>query len=154
MLTDEERRELEAELPHYEDARALSLDALKVVQRRRGWVDDQGLADCAEFLGLAEAELEGVATFYNLVFRKPVGRHVVLVCDSISCWVCGYERMRAHVEARLGIGVGETTADDRFTLLPVNCLGACDGAPTMMIDGELHRDLTPEGIDAILERYE
>lgn len=154
MLHEEEWREIAAELPHYEDARALSLDALKVVQRRRGWVDDQGLADCAEALGLSVADMEGVATFYNLVFRQPVGRHVVLVCDSISCWICGYDRMREHLQQKLGIGIGETTSDDRFTLLPVNCLGACDSAPVMMIDGELHRDLTPERIDTILERYE
>lgn len=154
MLSEEERREIDAERPHYEDARALSLDALKVVQRRRGWVDDQGLADCAEALGMPVAELEGVATFYNLVFRKPVGRHVVLVCDSISCWICGYDALRDHLKAKLGIELGETTPDDRFTLLPVNCLGACDSAPAIMIDDDLHRDVTPERIDEILERYE
>lgn len=154
MLTDEEWGEIEPELAHYEEARALSLDALKVVQRRRGWVDDQALADCAEALGMSVAELEGVATFYNLVYRQPVGRHVVLLCDSISCWICGYDRMRDHLQHKLGIAFGQTTADDRFTLLPVNCLGACDSAPTMMIDGEMHRDLTPERIDEILERYE
>lgn len=154
MLSDEERREIEAELPHYEDAGALSLDALKTVQRHRGWVDDQGLADCAELLGVSVADLEGVATFYNLVFRHPVGRHVVLVCDSISCWVCGYDRICGHLRERLGVELGQTTGDDRFTLLPVNCLGACDGAPTMMIDDDLHRDLTPERIDEVLARYE
>ncbi|MEX0607213.1 MAG: NADH-quinone oxidoreductase subunit NuoE [Halofilum sp. (in: g-proteobacteria)] len=154
MLHEEEWQEVASELPHYEDARALSLDALKAVQRRRGWVDDQALADCAEALGMSVAEMEGVATFYNLVFRQPVGRHVVLVCDSISCWICGYDCMREHLQHKLGIELGETTDDDRFTLLPVNCLGACDSAPAMMIDGELHRDLTPERIDAILGRYE
>ena len=154
MLSDAERRELEAELPHYESAQALSLDALKVVQRHRGWVDDQALADCAEFLGMSETALEGVATFYNLVFRQPVGRHIVLVCDSISCWICGYDGVLAHLRQALGIDLGQTTEDGRYTLLPANCLGACEGAPVMMIDDDVYRDLTPERMDEILERYE
>jgi NADH-quinone oxidoreductase subunit E len=98
-------------------------------------------------------ELEGVASFYNLIFRKPVGRHVILICDSISCWIMGYERMREHLTTRLGINLGETTADGRFTLLPIDCLGACDHAPALMIDDDLHGDLDPEKIDEILNKY-
>jgi NADH-quinone oxidoreductase subunit E len=154
MLSEDERREIEAELPHYEDAGALSLDALKVVQRHRGWVDDQALADCADLLDVSVAGLEGVATFYNLVFRQPVGRHVVLVCDSISCWICGYDALCQRLTETLGVEPGETTPDGRYTLLPVNCLGACDSAPAMMIDDDLHRDVGDANLDAILERYE
>ena len=154
MLSDAERREIDSELPHYESAQALSLDALKVVQRHRGWVDDQALADCAEYLGMSVTALEGVATFYNLVFRQPVGRHIVLVCDSISCWICGYDSVLDHLKRQLGIQLGQTTGDNRYTLLPANCLGACEGAPAMMIDDDVYRDLTPERIDEILERYE
>lgn len=154
MLSEQERREIEAELPHYENPRALSLGALMTVQRHRGWVDDQALADCAALLGIPVTALEGVATFNNLVFRRPVGRHVVLVCDSISCWICGYDGICDRLRETLGIDPGGTTADGRYTLLPVNCLGACDGAPAMMIDGDLHRNLTPERIDEVLARYE
>lgn len=153
MLSDAERREIEAERPHYENARALTLGALKTVQRHRGWVDDQALADCAALLGLPVTVLEGVATFNNLVFRRPVGRHVVLVCDSITCWICGYDGICGRLRETLGVELGGTTPDDRFTLLPVNCLGACDGAPVMMIDSDLHRDLTPERIDEVLAHY-
>lgn len=153
MLSDEERQEIEAELPHYEDAGALSVDALKIVQRHRGWVDDDALADCAEALGLSVHELEGVATFYNLIFRKPVGRHVVLLCDSISCWVCGYDGLRDRLQERLGVPLGGTTEDQRFTLLPMNCLGNCDHAPTLMIDDDLYHDVTPEQVDDLLEEY-
>ena len=102
----------------------------------------------------AEAkDLDGVATFYNLIFRKPVGRHVVMVCDSVSCWIMGYERVRDQMSKRLGIKMGETTSDGRFTLLPIVCLGTCDHAPAMMVDGDLHRDLDPQKLDGILEKY-
>ena len=98
-------------------------------------------------------ELDSVATFYNLIFRRPVGRHVILVCDSVTCWVMGYDAVREHLTAQLGIELGETTADGCFTLLPIACLGACDQAPVMMIDGKLYGSLTPQKIDEILARY-
>jgi NADH-quinone oxidoreductase subunit E len=98
-------------------------------------------------------ELDGVATFYNLVFRKPVGRHVMMVCDSVSCWLTGYEEVHKDITKRLGINFGETTADGRFTLLPIVCLGACDRAPAMMVDGNLHPDLDAQKIEGILEEY-
>ena len=129
------------------------MDALKVVQRHRGWVSDESLRDVAEYLEMTQDELDNVATFYNLIFRKPVGKHVILVCDSVSCWIMGYERVRRRLTERLGIGFGETTADERFTLLPIVCLGTCDHAPAIMIDGDLCRDVDPEKLDAILAQY-
>jgi NADH-quinone oxidoreductase subunit E len=153
MLTEQEIEEIRAEYPHYEQRQALSVEALKIVQRHHGWVSDEALADVAALLEMDVAELDAVATFYNLIFRKPTGRHVILVCNSVSCWVMGGETVRERLEARLGIGLGETTADGRFTLLPVVCLGACHQAPAMMIDDDLHHDLDPEKIDAILETY-
>lgn len=153
MLTPEERREIEAEFAHYPSRKALSIDAMKIVQKHRGWLSDESLRDLAELLGMSVAELDSVATFYNLLFRKPVGRHVVMVCDSVSCWIMGYERQREHLIRRLGIQYGETTADGRFTLLPIVCLGCCDRAPAMLVDSDLHTGLTPEKIDTILEQY-
>lgn len=153
VLTEQERQEIEAELSHYPDKQAACVEALKVVQRHRGWVSDDGLSGVAALLGMTCDELDGVATFYNLIFRKPVGRHVILVCDSISCWVCGYDGLCRSLQTRLGISMGETTGDGRFTLLPIVCLGACDRAPAMMIDDDLHGDLTAERADRILQRY-
>lgn len=153
MLTEEEQREIEAEIPRYADKRAVSIDAMKIVQRHRGWVSDESLHDIAELLEMSSDELEGVATFYPMVYREPVGRHVVLYCDSVSCWIMGSEQVRDQLRSRLGIDPGETTRDGRFTLLPIVCLGTCDHAPAMMIDDDLHRDLEPERIDEILERY-
>jgi NADH-quinone oxidoreductase subunit E len=153
MLTDREQQEITAELGHYPERRAVCIEALKIVQQHRGWVSDESLRDIATFLGMTPDELDSVATFYNLIFRKPVGRHVILVCDSVSCWIMGYERLRERLTARLGIRPGDTTADGRFTLLPIVCLGTCDHAPAMMIDEDLYRDIDPAAIDAILEQY-
>ena len=153
MLTVEERQEIEAELAHYPTKQSVCIDAMQIIQRHRGWVSDESLKDLAEFLGMSVEDLDGVATFYNLIFRKPVGRHVVMVCDSVSCWIMGYERVRDQMSKRLGIKMGETTSDGRFTLLPIVCLGTCDHAPAMMVDGDLHRDLDPQKLDGILEKY-
>jgi len=154
MLTEKERQEIEAEIPRYPQKRAVCIEAMKIVQQHRGWVSDEAIRDIAELLQMTPEELDGIATFYNLIFRRPVGRHVIFICDSVSCWIMGYERMREHLTARLGIGLGETTRDGRFTLLPIVCLGACDHAPALMIDNDLHGDLDPEKIDTILENYE
>ena len=153
MLSEQERAEIEAHSHHYPNARALCVEALKIVQRHRGWVSDKGIADVAEALQMTPAELEGVATFYNMIFRKPVGEHVILLCDSVSCWIMGYEHLREHLGVRLGIGLGETSADGCFTLLPNVCLGACDHAPAMMVDGVHYQDLDPARIDEILAHY-
>ena len=153
MLTKQEQREIEEELKKFPSAQAACIEAMAVVQRHRGWLSDEGIRDLAQFLGLDPAEVFSVASFYNLLFRQTRGRHVILVCDSVSCWILGGEPMRAQLSRRLGIRVGETTPDGRFTLLPVVCLGACDHAPVMMIDDDLHRDVTAEGLEQILARY-
>ena len=157
MLTLQEKKEIEALLPNYPTRQAAGIDALVILQRHRGWISDETLFEAAEFLGMTPAELDSVATFYNLIFREPVGRHVILVCDSVSCWVMGYDPVLDHLKKRLGVGFGETTADGRFTLLPHVCLGACDKAPAMMIDDDLHVELDPEmhpeKIDQILLSY-
>ena len=152
-LTDEERRELEDLLPHYPDRRAAADSALRALQRRRRWLSDESLADLGEFLGLSVAELDSLATFANMLFRQPVGRHVVLLCDSFACWSLGYDELRAKVEAQLGVGMGGTTPDGRFTLLPIVCLGACDRGPAMMVDADLHGPVAPGDVGAILEDY-
>lgn len=153
MLSDTERDEIEAQYAHYPDRRSVCIEALKIVQKHRGWVSDEALIDVAALLELSRSELEGVATFYNMIFRKPVGRHVVLLCDSVTCWIMGYERLRQHFAERLGIAPGETSADGCFTLLPNVCLGACDHAPVMMVDHAHYEDLDPAKLDAILDHY-
>ena len=87
MLAPEERTEIEAEFPHYPNRKAVCIDAMKIVQKHRGWVSDEALHDIGELLGMSDADLDGIATFYNLIFRRPVGRHVIYLCDSVSCWI-------------------------------------------------------------------
>jgi len=134
--------------------RAAGIDALKIVQKHRGWISDEILNQVADVLDMSATDLDAVATFYNFIFRRPVGRHVILVCDSVSCWIMGYDTIADHLQHRLGIGFGETTNDGRFTLLPNVCLGACDRAPVMMIDDQLYGDLDAEKIDKILASYD
>jgi NADH-quinone oxidoreductase subunit E len=153
VLKNEEKKEIEERFPHYETKRALCVEALKVVQRHRGWVDDEAIADISAFLEMTPDELDAVATYYNMIFRKPVGRHVILLCDSVSCWIMGANRLCERLSGRLGIKPGETTVDNRFTLLPSVCLGACDHAPVLMVDNDTHGDLTPEKIDDLLDHY-
>ncbi len=153
MLTEEERHEIAAEFPHYAQKRAVCIDALKIVQRHRRWVCDEDLRDLARFLEMTPDELDSVATFYNLIFRRPVGQHVIFLCNSASCWVMGGEQVRERLTARLGIQPGETTPDGAFTLLPIACLGACDHAPTLMIDNDLVPDVDVEQIEKVLIKY-
>jgi NADH-quinone oxidoreductase subunit E len=153
VLGDDERKEIAAEIERFEDQRGACVEALKIVQRHRGFVSDEALRDIAPLLGMTMDELDGIATFYSFIFRKPVGRHMILVCDSVSCWVMGYEEILAHLKERLGIGFGETTGDGRFTLLPVSCIGSCHHAPALMVDGRLYGDLDIRKIDEILASY-
>ena len=153
MLTPQEQQEIEAEIPHYERRQALCIEALKIVQKHRRWVSNDALRDIAEFLGMTTHEVDSVATFYNLVYRREVGRNVIHVCDSVSCWVMGCESICEHLRKSLGVELGGTTDDGRFTLLPVPCLGICDKAPAMLVGEDLHTDLTPEKLEEILPRY-
>ena len=153
MLSAIEIKEINAELNHSVTRASACVDALNIVQRRRGWVSDEALKDIASHLGMTPDELEAIATFYSFIFRRQVGRHVILICDSISCWVMGYNPLIDVLKATLNICFGETTADRRFTLLPITCLGACDRAPAMMVDDELYGPVTPEMMDAVLSKY-
>jgi NADH-quinone oxidoreductase subunit E len=153
MLTDELKREIEAAVSTGATRKNACIEAMLIVQRHSGWISDEILREIAEFLEMTVDQLDSTATFYNHIYRKPVGRHVILLCDSVSCWILRFEEILQHLTKRLGIGLGETTADGRFTLLPIQCLGACDHAPALMIDDELYSDLDREKIDKILDGY-
>ena len=153
MLSEQEKREIQAEVRSHDARRGAATEALQIVQRHRGWVSPEAVRDVAEFLSLTVHEVDSIATVYDLIFRRPVGRHVILVCDSVSCWIMGYNPILDHLRRRLGIGLGETTADGRFTLLPSACLGACDLAPVMMVDNDLHTSLTTDKVDEVLANY-
>ncbi|MFY4728816.1 NADH-quinone oxidoreductase subunit NuoE [Nitrospira sp. BLG_2] len=153
MLSDIERLEIEKAVKHYPDKQAGAIDALLLLQRRRGWISDESLLDIAQFLGMTREDVDGVATFYNRIFRQPVGRHVLFLCDSISCWIMGCEQVRNQLSSRYGVEMGQTTGDDRFTILPIACLGHCERAPAIMIDDDVYGNVTPDKIERIVEKY-
>ncbi len=153
MLTPEETKAIDEEHSHNAEAQGACIEALKIVQQRRGWVSDESLSDVASYLGLSPDYLDGVATFYNRIFRKPVGRHVIHLCTSISCWIKGCERIREAITNEHAIEFGQTSDGQEYTLLPVQCLGACDHAPAMMIDETLYEDVKPETVRGILAAH-
>ena len=152
-LREEEIAEIEHERTLYPDTRAVGLEALKIVQQHRGWVSDESLLAVAEYLGLPVAELEGVATFFNLIYRRPVGRNVILLCNSVSCWIMGCGQVKERISTALGVDFGGTTEDGEFTLIPVPCLGDCDRAPVMMVGPDQHRNLDGADLGEIFAGY-
>ena len=150
-LSAEEISEIEHEVSILETREAAGIEALKVVQAQRGWVSDDSLYAIAQLLNMPEAQLEGVATFYNLIYRQPVGKYVIHLCDSISCHLTGYEQVLEAIKTHLGIEYGQTTTDGLFTLLSNVCLGGCDKSPVMMIAKQHFEQLTPEKAIAILD---
>lgn len=153
MLSAIEIEQITHEMQQVPVKKAACIEALKIIQGQRRWVSDESVADIAAILEMSTAEVDSVATFYNLIFRRPVGRHVILLCDSISCYVMGYTEIKQQLMELLQISYGQTTPDERFTLLPNACLGTCDHAPAMIIDNDLYRDLATASLPQILDQY-
>lgn len=149
-LSAEELSAIEHEVSIMETRESAGIEALKVVQQRRGWISDDSLLAIAQCLRISSAQLEGVATFYNLIYRQKVGHYVIHLCDSISCHLTGYDEILSVIKRHLNIEYGQTTADGQFTLLSNACLGSCDKSPAMMINSEHYQSLTPETVIAIL----
>lgn len=144
---------IQEECLHYEDIRAASIEALKIVQKNRGWISDSVIVSIAQILHISVVDLEGVATFYNQIFRQPVGRHIIRYCDSVVCYLYGCRNIELFLIDILGVALGGTTIDDRFTLLPMCCVGACNKAPIIMINSDIYYHIIPEQIISLLECY-
>jgi NADH-quinone oxidoreductase subunit E len=153
MLTEEEKKEILEEIKQYPEAKVACIDALKILQQHRGWVSDESVRDIAQMLIMSNEDVDSIATFYSRIYRKPVGRNVILICDSVSCMIMGYGSIYEYLSIKLNIGFGETTTDGRFTLLPISCLGDCDHAPAMMINNDHFNNLTIKEIDELLGNY-
>nr|WP_244506274.1 NADH-quinone oxidoreductase subunit NuoE [Microbulbifer marinus] len=150
-LSTTEKEEIDREFSHYEDKGSVGLEALRIVQKHRGWVSDESLHAVSAYLDIPVAQLESVATYFQLIFRQPVGKEVIFLCKSASCWIMGCNRLQEKIQNKLQIKPGETTEDGIFTLLETPCLGDCDKAPVMMVGEEMHRNLTEADIDEILD---
>jgi NADH-quinone oxidoreductase subunit E len=129
----------------------LAVDLLFALQRHEGYLSDEALLKAAELIGMTPLELEELATFYDFIYREPVGRFVIHVCDGVVCWMFGEETLMEYLCGRLGVKPGEISADGLFTVLPTACIGFCDHAPAMLINGVPYGPLTPERVDEILE---
>jgi len=146
------KADVQAALDRYPNARSAVLPVLWVAQRHWGWVSPSALRLVAETVGLPSPEVFGIATFYTMFNLKPVGRHHLQVCMTLSCSLMGADRLFRHLEKKLGIGHGETTADGRFTLRRVECLAACGGAPCLQANFDYHENLDEAKVDALLEQ--
>lgn len=153
MLTEEEKEHINEEINKYPQKQYAALDALLIVQEKRGYINDDTLNDIADYLNISSTQLDGVATFYNLIYRKEVGKNIIHFCDSVSCFINGAEKIKKEIKNYLQIDFGQTTKDKQFTLLRAQCLGACDKAPIMMINQHLHTHLDLKKIIEILKVY-
>ena len=152
MLPEPLRQELQTRIASAVTPREAAVETMKRLQAHYGWLTDEAVEEAGELLGLSPLQVEELATFYEMLYRRPVGKRVIHCCDSISCWARGGESLMQHIAGLLGIGVGETTRDGIFTLLPCCCLGNCGQAPTMMIGDTLYGNLTPERAAEILRQ--
>src|SRR5678815_1369841 len=120
MLSQSEIQEIEHEIKLVPYKKAALIESLKIVQKHRGWISNESVEEIADHLGISPAEVDSVATFYNLIFRKPVGKHVILLCDSISCYVMGHQKIYKALSEKIMIKYGETTADKRLSLIHIS----------------------------------
>jgi NADH-quinone oxidoreductase subunit E len=152
MIPLELRQQLAARVKEAEDPREQAINVIYLVQRHYGYLPDEGVREAAELLGLTPLEVEELATFYDFIYREPVGRYVLHVCDGVVCWMFHEGSLFDYMCQKLEVCAGEVSGDGMFTVLPTACLGYCDHAPAMMVNGQSYGPLTPEKIDEILER--
>ena len=152
MIPAELHEELQARIATAAHPREQAINIMYAVQNHYGYLTDEGLKEAADILGLTPLELEELATFYDFIYREPVGRFVIHVCDGVVCWMFHENSVFDYLCQKLGVCAGAVTADGMFTVLPTVCIGCCDHAPAMLINGKFYGPLTPEKIDEILER--
>lgn len=151
---EKDRKLVEEIIRHYPHKKAAIGDVLYLAQKHFGYINPEVELYVAELLGLPAAYVHQVVTFYSMYLEKPVGKYLIMLCDNVSCMLCGAEDLLARIREKLEIAPGETTADGKFTLWSVECLGACELAPAVMINEKLHGNLTPEKLDRLLDSLE
>jgi NADH-quinone oxidoreductase subunit E len=152
MIPDDLRENLKTKIAEAEAPREQAINTMYEIQRHYGYLTDEGLTEAAALLGMTPLELEELATFYDFIYRDPVGRFVLHVCDGVVCWMFHEGTLFDYLCQKLGVCAGEVTEDGMFTVLPTACIGYCDAAPAMVVNGQLFGNLTPERLDEILEQ--
>jgi NADH-quinone oxidoreductase E subunit len=151
QFSQEALKEFEETVSRYPKREAAMIPVLYLTQREFGYLSPEAIEYVAELMGLSPARVYGVVTFYTMLYRKPVGEHHVQVCRTLPCALKGAEKITELLKARLGIGVGETTGDGRFTLSEVECLASCGTAPMMQVNDDYYEDLTEDKLERILQ---
>lgn len=155
VFTGDRRAELDRLLERYPTKQAGLLPALWMIQEDRGWISEAAMVEVAEVLGLTPAYVEGVVTFYTMYHRHPVGKHFIQVCTTTPCNLCGAEGVVDALLEHTGCGeLGSTSPDGRFTVVEVECLGACGFATPLLIDDDFIENVTPESVPALLKGYQ
>jgi NADH-quinone oxidoreductase subunit E len=150
MIPDTLKSELQHRVASAVTNREAAVDVMKELQKHYGWLTDEALLEAADLLHLSPLQVEELATFYEMIYRRPVGKLIIHVCDSISCWAMGGETLMDRFISQLGVQPGETTADNTFTLLPCCCLGNCGNAPAVMVGERQFGPVPPDSIPALL----
>src|SRR5512136_332515 len=153
MLPKELLETLQAKIASVDHPRELAVDIMLTSQNHYGYLSDEALEEAARLLGMTPLELEELATFYDFIYREPVGRYVLHVCDGVVCWINGFGTVLNYLRLKLGVRPGETTEDGMFTILPTACIGYCDLSPAMLVNGRPYGPLTPKKIDEILNMF-
>ena len=153
MFSEAAIKEIQEIRQKYPTARAALLPAMYVAQREFGWLSPEAYAAVSDLLGVPPAIARGVGTFYAMYKHKPMGRHVVQLCTNVSCMILGAERLVDFLKNTYGLEPGGTTADGRFSLVIMECIGACGTAPAMLVNDDFYENLTEKYIGEILEKY-
>jgi NADH-quinone oxidoreductase subunit E len=151
MLSEAARRKIQSLMEKYPQKRSALIPALQIAQKEAGHLSSETVYEIARLFTLSPNEVQEVISFYTMLYKKPMGKYVIQVCTNISCLLCNAEEIMAHLMKRLGIQIGETSADKRYTLLEVECLGACGTSPVIQINEDYYEDLTLEKLDRILD---
>ncbi len=153
MFSEKVIQEIEVIKARYPDRRAALLPLLYVAQREYGWLSHEAMAHVADALNMPEASVKGTASFYSMYRQTPVGRNLIQICTNVSCMILGAEKLVDFISSRYGVEPGGTSADNRFSLVIMECIGACDTAPAMLVNTDFHDNLNEERIVSILEEY-
>ncbi len=151
MLPAELKDKLTSQINAFDHKREIAIDVMTALQEHYGYLSDEAVEEAAALLDMTPLEVDELATFYTFLYREPVGKYVIHVCDSLICWMEGEENLVAHICRRLGIEMGGTTDDGLFTLLPVCCIGYCDRAPAVLVNRKVHGPLTIEKLDGLID---
>jgi NADH-quinone oxidoreductase E subunit len=154
MISEQAKQRMRELAGRYPVARSAVMPSLYIAQQEEGYITQEGLQAVADAIGMTVADVESIATFYTMYLQQPPGKKVIKVCNSISCYLRGCDALIEHLEQRLGIKRGETTADGKYTLETVECLASCSSAPALQVNGQFVENVTLEAADILLDKLD